>query len=183
MSASTQRSMGYRNQKRSNQECRKKRKNSSKLARSFIRSSKLSLSIVACHFSPMKRSVPLMLSIIVGSVLSLAAIEVHDHGVPAASPAAQHSNQSKELRNKQAYANSLKELDAIIRSSPNIWRSDDVRANLFMQKGNWPAALQDLNSTIRLQPAFFEASWKRSIVYLHLRNYAASLKDLMPWPK
>ena len=121
------------------------------------------------------RSVPLMFSILLGSIVSLAAVDVHDRAVTSGSPAARQSNQRKDPRE---YADSLKELDAIIRSSPDLWEAYDVRANLFMQKRNWPAALQDLNSTIRLQPAFFEASWKRSIVYLHLRNYAASLKDL-----
>src|SRR2546423_13498828 len=121
------------------------------------------------------RSVPLMCSILLGSIISLAAVDEHDRAVTSGSPAARPSNQRKDPRE---YADSLKELDAIIRSSPDLWEAYDVRANLFMQKRNWPAALQDLNSTIRLEPAFFEASWKRSIVYLHLRNYAASLKDL-----
>ena len=121
------------------------------------------------------RSVPLILSILLCRIVSLAAVDVHDRAVTSGSPAARPSNQRKDPRE---YADSLKELDAIIRSSPDLWEAYDVRANLFMQKRNWPAALQDLNSTIRLEPAFFEASWKRSIVYLHLRNYAASLKDL-----
>lgn len=121
----------------------------------------------------MVRLVPLTLSIFAASIVSLAAADAHQRAGPSASPA-----QRKQLRNTDGYANSLRELDEIIRKSPGLWQAYDARANLFIQRRNWPAALQDLNSTIRLEPAFFEASWKRSLVYLRLHNYAASLKDL-----
>lgn len=125
------------------------------------------------------RSVPLILSIFLCSgVLSLAAANATNLGVPAGWSALQYDNYGNDLLNQHKYAESRKYFDAAIRIEPSRWTAYYNRATAFAMETNWKAAINDLNETIRLQPAFFQASWHRAIIYRIIGNYSAALKDL-----
>ncbi len=111
-------------------------------------------------------------------VLSLAASNASNSGVPAGWSALQYNNFGNELLNKGKYAESRKYLDAAIRVEPSRWTAYYNRATAFRMEKNWKAAIADLTETIRLKPAFFSATWDRAIVYQATKDYAAALKDL-----
>jgi tetratricopeptide (TPR) repeat protein len=126
------------------------------------------------------RVVPLSVAILslVSSLLTLAAVDVHDLGVPAGWSAADYDNHGNDLLNQHKFAESRKYFDAAIRIEPAGWSAYYNRATAFQKEQNWKAAINDLNRTIQLQPAFFMASWERSIIYESIGNYAGALKDL-----
>lgn len=125
------------------------------------------------------RSVPLVFAtLLCSSVLSAAAPNVSNSGVPPGWTALQYDNYGNDLLNKQQYAQSRKYFDAAIRIEPSRWTAYYNRAVAFRKEKNWKAAINDLNEVIRLQPAFFMASWERAIIYQTTGNYTAALKDL-----
>ena len=121
---------------------------------------------------------PLALSIFLCCVLSSAASNVSNSGVPAGWSALQYDNYGNDLLNKKQYAESRKYFDAAIRVEPSRWTAHYNRAVSYRMEKNWKAAINDLNEAIRLQPAFFMASWERAIAYQALGNYNAALNDL-----
>ena len=125
------------------------------------------------------RSVPLVLSILLCShVVSLAAANASNSGIPAGWSALQYDNYGNDLLNQHKYAESRKYFDAAIRIEPSRWTAYYNRAEAFRMEKNWKAAINDLNETIRLQPAFFTATWDRAIIYQDLGNYTAAVRDL-----
>ena len=124
------------------------------------------------------RIVPLILAILLVSIRSFAAVDVHDLGVPNGWSAQEYDDYGNDLLNKKKYAESRKYFAAAIRLEPTRWTAFYNRATAFRMEKNWKAAIGDLNETIRLEPAFFRASWDRAATYESMGNYAAALRDL-----
>lgn len=125
------------------------------------------------------RSVPLVLAILLcARVLSLAAANTGNSGVPQGWSALQYDNYGNDLLNQHKFAESRKYFDAAIRLEPSRWTAYYNRATAFTMEKNWKAAINDLTETIRLQPAFFRGSWDRAIIYRIIGNYSAALNDL-----
>lgn len=122
--------------------------------------------------------VPLAFSILLcAPVLSLAAANPGNSGVPAGWSALDYDNYGNDLLNKHKYAESRKYFDAAIRIEPSRWTAYYNRAVSFRMEKNWKAAINDLNETVRLQPAFFEATWDRGACYQAIGDYASALRD------
>ena len=111
-------------------------------------------------------------------MVSAAASNSTNSGVPPGWSALQYDNYGNDLLNKHKYAESRRYFDAAIRIEPSRWTAYYNRAVAFRMEKNWNAAIKDLNETVRLQPAFFTASWERAIIYQITGNYSAALRDL-----
>ncbi len=125
------------------------------------------------------RAVPLVLSILLcSSIVSLAASNASNSGVPGGWSALQYDNYGNDLLNKNKPVEARKYFDAAIRIEPTRWTAYYNRATAFRLEKNWKAAINDLNQTLRFQPAFFQASWDRALTYESMGDYTSAIKEL-----
>jgi predicted Zn-dependent protease len=124
------------------------------------------------------RRVVRLLVFLLSALTVVAAVDLHDLGVPVGYTAGGYEYAGLKLLDKHQYEAARKYFTAAIRIEPDRWSAYGNRAIAFMSERKWRAALEDLNWCIHYQPAFLLASLNRASVYERLGNYNACLKDL-----